>query len=317
MLISVIVPVYNTEKFLDKCVTSILNQTYKELELILVNDGSQDLSGQICDKYQKLDNRVIVINKENGGVSSARNQGLDIATGDWITFVDSDDWLEVNAYEKLIELAKLGNADIIVTTAYYRNMDELKRTDHSGEKEIYTSKEAAKLLLDFKLPASLCMSIYEASLIKETYLKDEIHYWEDIEYQFRLFNKAANIGINKNPFYHYREGSITHNTLCEKKLSCLQIPEILKKSSSHNDEEMDILINKLEIAFVFDLALLGAKDKKHDKKLDFAISKSARKCLQFIWGTEDYKIKKKVHLAILSISPRLYYQLFHIKYLYK
>ena len=72
MLISVIVPVYNTEKFLDKCVISILNQTYKELELILVNDGSQDLSGQICDKYQKLDNRVIVINKENGGVSSAR-----------------------------------------------------------------------------------------------------------------------------------------------------------------------------------------------------------------------------------------------------
>ena len=100
-MISIIVPIYNVELYLEKCIESIINQTYKDIEVILINDGSTDKSGIICDKYAKIDDRIIVLHKENGGVSSARNKGLDIAKGDYIAFVDPDDYIEPNMYEEM------------------------------------------------------------------------------------------------------------------------------------------------------------------------------------------------------------------------
>ena len=97
--ISVIVPVYNVESYLARCVDSILAQTYQNLEIILVNDGSRDASGSICDAYAQKDSRITVIHKENGGLSSARNAGIDAASGEYLTFVDSDDWIEPQTYE--------------------------------------------------------------------------------------------------------------------------------------------------------------------------------------------------------------------------
>ena len=111
-LISVIVPIYNVEKYLDRCVDSIINQTYKNLEIILVDDGSPDNCLAICDSWAEKDRRIKVIHKENGGVSSARNSALDIASGDYIGFVDSDDWIEPDMYEILIKNAKKYDADI-------------------------------------------------------------------------------------------------------------------------------------------------------------------------------------------------------------
>lgn len=99
-MLSVIVPVYNAEEYLRKCIDSILYQTYSDLELLLINDGSTDSSGAVCDEYARRDERVRVIHKENGGVSSTRNLGLDLAQGEWITFVDADDWIEHETYEK-------------------------------------------------------------------------------------------------------------------------------------------------------------------------------------------------------------------------
>ena len=100
--ISVIVPIYNTEKYLKRCFDSILSSTYENLEVILVDDGSPDNSGKICDEYAARDSRIRVIHKKNGGLSSARNAGLDIATGDYVTFVDSDDYIASDIYEKLV-----------------------------------------------------------------------------------------------------------------------------------------------------------------------------------------------------------------------
>lgn len=111
--ISIIIPVYNVEKYIRKCVDSILSQTYKNLEIILVDDGSLDNCGKICDQYAKIDNRVVVIHKQNGGLSSARNAGLKQATGDYIMFVDSDDSLEKIACESLINITNKTDADII------------------------------------------------------------------------------------------------------------------------------------------------------------------------------------------------------------
>ena len=104
--ISVIVPVYKVESYLEQCISSIIKQTYKNLEIILVNDGSPDNCGKLCDIYAKKDSRIKVIHKKNGGLSDARNVALDIATGDYIGFVDSDDWININMYEVLINEAK-------------------------------------------------------------------------------------------------------------------------------------------------------------------------------------------------------------------
>ena len=106
-MISVIIPIYNVENYLKKCIESVINQTYKNLEIILVNDGSNDNSKNIIDEYSTIDNRIKVINKENGGLSDARNAGIEIAKGDYITFLDSDDWIELNMYEKLYQEKKV------------------------------------------------------------------------------------------------------------------------------------------------------------------------------------------------------------------
>ncbi|APC49616.1 hypothetical protein BME96_16080 [Virgibacillus halodenitrificans] len=111
--VSIIIPIYNSEEFLDKCIKSVINQTYSNLEIILVNDGSTDKSLEICRKFKKIDSRIILIDKENGGVSTARNTGLDIATGDYIGFVDSDDFISNKMYQKMIESMIQNNSDVV------------------------------------------------------------------------------------------------------------------------------------------------------------------------------------------------------------
>lgn len=117
--ISVIIPIYNVEKYLSDCVESVLKQTYTDLEIILVDDGSQDASGQICDDYAKQDSRVQVIHKKNGGLSSARNAGIDQATGQYFFFLDSDDWIAENALELLYKEIKSTGSDLALCNMQY------------------------------------------------------------------------------------------------------------------------------------------------------------------------------------------------------
>ena len=133
-LVSVIVPVYKVpEKYLRQCIESIQNQTLKEIEIILVDDGSPDDCGKICDEYATIDNRIKVIHKENGGVSSARNKGLDVAAGKYIMFVDSDDWLEINAVENLVLYYNISQAGLVVC-GYYKGLEKIVINDKKKRK---------------------------------------------------------------------------------------------------------------------------------------------------------------------------------------
>lgn len=120
---SCIVPIYNVEKYLPQCIESILNQTHSNFELILVDDGSPDNCGKICDEYEKKDNRIAVIHKKNGGVSAARNAGLDAATGEYICFSDSDDWLEKDYIEYLLNLSIENDAEYVLTDSMFTSED--------------------------------------------------------------------------------------------------------------------------------------------------------------------------------------------------
>ena len=121
MLLSIIIPIYNAENFINKILDSILIRNFKDYEIILINDGSTDKSGIICDKYAKIDDRIVVLHKENGGVSSARNKGLDIAKGDYIAFVDPDDYIEPNMYKEMIQIAVSKEIDIV--SCNYKKID--------------------------------------------------------------------------------------------------------------------------------------------------------------------------------------------------
>ena len=173
-LISIIVPVYNVEKYIKKCIDSIINQTYKNLEIILVDDGSPDNCGKICDEYAEKDKRIKVIHKENGGLSDARNAGIKIARGCYIGFVDSDDWIDKNMYEKLYKTLKEKDADIACCKLIrYKNTIEKISKKFDGRIVEYDQRQYIKKF--FKIDSQECVyyawnKLYKRQVIdKEQY----------------------------------------------------------------------------------------------------------------------------------------------------
>lgn len=199
-LISVIVPVYNVEKYLNKCVDSIINQTFKEMEIILVDDGSTDSCHQIIDEYAKKDNRVIAIHKKNGGQGSARNVGLDISRGEYIGFVDSDDWIDLNMYEKLYKDITSNNSDIsICSRKVFNENSECTGIVNVNTETIKLNEKSIKsyLIGKFLLPhtVSTCNKLYKRINIEKNTLRfKDVN---DVGSEDALFNYCLMLNINK------------------------------------------------------------------------------------------------------------------------
>ena len=216
--ISVILPVYKVEQYIDKCMKTVLNQTYKNLEIILVDDGSPDNCGEICDKYKELDNRVIVIHKKNGGAPAARNDALAIATGDWIAYVDPDDWIEKEAFEEAIKVAKRDSSDIVIFNTYLNEGD--KQTNIQSFPEDFTTDDR-KFIQSLQL-SSLSRhytpllqnwsqgfpwdKIYRAELMKahNVLWPTNVKANDDVIYTIHAFQHARKVSYINKTFYHYR-----------------------------------------------------------------------------------------------------------------
>ena len=165
-LISVIVPVYNVESYVAECIESIQNQTYMNLEIILVNDGSTDNSGDICDQYATYDERIKVIHKENAGVSAARNTGIEAANGDYIAFVDSDDYIAPNMYEDMLRILKENDLDILECTAFRDKGGEIIEGCNDGSLEIFNRDEALKMAM-YDCFVAVWSQLYKRSAIDD------------------------------------------------------------------------------------------------------------------------------------------------------
>jgi len=239
-LISVIVPVYNVEKYLSRCIESILCQTHRELEVILVNDGSADKSGETCDAYAKKDSRVRVFHQENAGVSTARNAGINIATGDWIAFVDADDWLEPSMYEKLLQ-AGIENGTLLACCNYVRHYSEEKQVFklYSETPKVLTGKQALIRCLtpaDNPFFGRIVQFIYNHTLFKDAIdnarirFDTSIHFCEDILLLTQILIKADRVAYIPDLLYIYyqREGSAI-NSVSEKRLTALCALKQLKE----------------------------------------------------------------------------------------
>lgn len=217
-LISIIVPVYNTENYLTKCLDSIINQTYKNLEIILIDDGSTDNSGKICDKYAKRDKRIVVIHKTNGGVSSARNLGLKIANGSYIGFVDADDWIADDMYEILYVNLKKFNADISVCkfkNIYTRN-NIIYNNGDNAKTILLNAVKSMEFLLNSKENYMCCLwnKLYKKELLSE--FDEKLSIAEDLLQNFKIYFQENIITVFENKekyFYYIRKGSACHSNI--------------------------------------------------------------------------------------------------------
>ena len=225
--VSIIMPVYNVEKYIDKCLDSLVNQTLKDIEIIVVNDGSPDNSQEIIDRYvKKYPKKVKSYIKENGGQGSARNFGLTVASGEYIGYVDSDDYVELDMYDKLYNKAIKNDLDIAICGSY--NVYE------SGERKIELDREIFK---DKKKNAffgrmAVWNKIYKRELLLDSGLTFRSKLWyEDLDFTIQILAKAKKVGYVNRPFYNYliREGSTMNNSNVDRNLELLlAFDEVIK-----------------------------------------------------------------------------------------
>ena len=218
-MISIIIPIYKVEQYLDECVTSIINQTYKDLEIILVDDGSPDYCPQMCDEWAKKDSRIKVVHKENGGLSSARNAGLAVANGEYIGFVDSDDYVDGTMYEGLMQVMNQNEKTMVVSSPIIRNTDgvftpyKVGTYDYKDE-DTMSFSEYMKLFLGMNMDATVWNKLYKREFIQTMFREGRNN--EDYLFMYynvkNVFNTDKLLAVTDKAHYYYRDNaqSICH-----------------------------------------------------------------------------------------------------------
>ena len=255
--VSVIVPVWNVEKYIIKCLDSLVNQTLKEIEIIVVNDGSPDNSQKIIDKYvKKYPDKVKSFIKENGGQGSARNLGIEKAKGEYISFVDSDDWLDTEALEKMYNLAKKNKSDIVICDMI----------DHYDSYTIYHN--CTKYNSVFEVTPSACNKIFKKELIKDFRFLSKLWY-EDFNFTTKILFNTDKISNISEGFYHCNCGheSTMNNNNSKKNLDMIIIMDdiinYLKENKKYDENIVSYLIfDHILITTINRLAFQKSKDKK-------------------------------------------------------
>ncbi|MEK4065683.1 glycosyltransferase [Peribacillus sp. FSL R5-0717] len=310
MLLSIIVPVYNVEKFIDKCLYSLVNQTLQDIEIIIVNDGSTDNSQNIIDEYVKnYSNKLVSLNKENGGLSDARNFGLKHASGEYVGFVDSDDFIDFDMYEKLYDYAIKKNADIIISDFIFEPDNIVINSDLEDTIELNLKNNPELLLIE----PSVCNKLFKRSLFYENnidFTYGLLH--EDRLTIAKLFYHSKKIYYLKEAFYHYlkhRENSITTSVNMKKYTDIIivlnEIDQFFVENNFilHTRESLDKLFLNLYIAFCM-RAIYEIKDidKRNEFLNDFGyfILKKVNQPLK----NSRYNNKRIKMILILLINRR-------------
>lgn len=275
-LISVIVPIYQVEKYLKQCLDSILNQTYRNLEIILIDDGSPDRCGDICDRYASLDSRIKVIHQPNTGLSAARNAGMDIATGEYISFIDSDDYIDPHFYEKMEQgFQDYPEAPIIICLAYKDEEGQITNLDsnwHTSKTILHSSLTFCEDCLLGKMIAVVWDKLFRAELLKNIRFRVG-HIFED-----SLFIHDLSPALKKYPgkvviipqylyYYRIRQGSICHSDEPSLIGKLQSFRDIITESRKENKE----YAHKLEMSCLQSLIILnGQLEQKKEWKKKYA-----------------------------------------------
>jgi len=316
-LISIIVPIYNVEDYLVDCLENIVNQTYKNLEIILVDDGSPDNCGNICDEYAKKDNRIKVIHKENGGLSSARNVGLDIATGEYISFIDSDDFVSKDFIEKLYNLCKKNGAEIAECN-FLKFVDKIEKSNINPKIESYSSIEMQKRIYSNEYIRTIVVwnKLYK-KCIYET-LRFPIGKINEDEFTtYKAFgNTSEKIVITNEVLYYYRynENSIMGRKFNEKRLDVLEAYEERKEYFREKDlvelyeKTVEEYQEKLKQCYI-----LTKENIVHNKEILKNIICKARKNYGEYKKIEKASSRSRFMIGLFIKIPKLYCLLLDLK----
>ena len=320
-MLSVIVPVYNVEKYLDRCVQSLVNQTLKDMEIILVDDGSTDTSGSLCDDYARRYEKISVVHKENGGLTSAWMAGVRASKGDYLGFVDSDDWVDEDMYQTMYEKAKEKQVDM-VCCGLIKEFENAKRentylTDRL-EQDYYEKEDIIKRICPVffcdgsfdsrAIPASRCMKLYRSELVKQNmqYCNENISIGEDLVITFATFLDCESIYTFHDYYpYHYwiNESSLTgkHDKDYIDKLIALreQLLYINEKKNRGYDYRQQIMSD-----FLF-LTLMCIKEEVH-KNREESFGKVIKNVAGICQSPQVQEALEEYHMPNLMLSGKVF-----------
>lgn len=325
--ISVIIPIYNVEKYLSRCVDSVLDQTLTDIEVILVDDGSPDRCGQICDEYKTRDERVKVVHKKNGGLSSARNAGLDVAEGEYTFFLDSDDWLEKDGLERLHTKATETNVDFVRFRPYKANWPNLPELApySDGAPELragyYDRKAIERELLPQALvtdsmtlgpTVSACMALYKSSFLKENNLRfdEEVKNSEDVIFSAQVAYCAASFYYIEEAgiyCYFYNEASISKGFKPDrfeklKNLSYACEKLFIGKDNGFYDKQLAILRWYIVLNCISERDKLSSFKEKRRHCLNIAKDKFTKEAKL---KTSELNVPLKMKLLMICVKLKL------------
>ncbi|HFU4518379.1 TPA: glycosyltransferase family 2 protein [Streptococcus suis] len=295
--ISIIVPIYNVEQYLSKCLESIVNQTYKHIEILLVNDGSTDNSEEICLAYAKKDRRIRYYKKENGGLSDARNYGIERAEGDYLAFIDSDDFIDQEFIQRLYEAAVSENA--LVAVSGYDRVDAsgnfLKAEPLPTNQTVLSGREVCKKLLeaDGHRFVIACNKLYKKELLEGLrFEKGKIH--EDEYFTYRLLYALEKVAVVQECLYHYvdRENSITTSDMTDHRFQCLLEFQSERMDFYESKGDKELLLKCCHSFLAFAVWFFG----KYKKWL----SKKQKKFLQTRFRIVYKRFKQHQRVALLK-----------------
>lgn len=300
--VSIVIPVYNSEEYLEECLESVITQSYKNIEIILINDGSTDNSLNICYKFKKKDSRIKIINKKNTGVSDARNIGIINSTGNYIVFVDSDDYCEKSMVDTIIK--NINDNDLLIFS--YNKVCKKQRVKYNFEKiEINKENIESKIIDNDRIGGYLWNKVFKCSIVKENNLKfdSNITFGEDLLFVFEYIKKTKKILYIKETLYNYRirKYSKTNDFLLQKDFSMLNVYSLLIDLTEKYDVKLKLKYNYLIMFYQFKKFknLLGVRDDilEEEKMIE-----------------KKQTIKKKIKLKVVKYFPVIYWKLKKVKY---
>ena len=305
-LISVIVPVYNVEPYLEKCVQSICRQTYKNLEIILVDDGSTDKSGQMCDEFALNDSRIVVYHQKNTGQAGARNYAISIAKGEYIGFVDSDDWVADDMYEVLLTSLQKNDADISMCGRFSVRGDVIKESPlfHLDNETIMDNREAVKRFLTYKaIDSSMWDKLYKKELFNGVTLPLG-YICEDVPAVYMLLAKAKRVVHCAKPLYYVliRSGSTSRSTFSHKTMGLYYnfkpVYDLCQRDFGEFENECDYFFLKNLLVLAYRIAIASPIPNER-KEINALIRKNKKTIF------ENKYLKKSYKLFALTIVLRI------------